>query len=152
MWQKFAGDRVLCRAMSSYGSQFSVSPNMEATRQRPKARLQPSPRALLREQMREVMRFLHYSHPPGCRGHPPVPRTSRTTSVAGYRRDVDEVKRREARASRKQWAHDREDVGLCSDGNAASATKPFTVIRQCEEVGGPPGWKQNLPTQIQIPK
>ena len=48
--------------MSSYGSPFSVSSNMEATRQRPKARLQPNPKAPLREQMREVMRFLHYSH------------------------------------------------------------------------------------------
>ena len=48
--------------MSSSGPRFSVSPNAEATRQRSKARLQPDPKAPLREQMREVMRFLHYSH------------------------------------------------------------------------------------------
>ena len=44
------------------------------------------------------------------------------------------------------------DVGHSGNGDATSATKPFTVIRQCGEVGGLAGRKQNLPTQIQIPK
>ena len=47
--------------MSSSDPQLYASQNVEATRPRPKARLQPNPEAPLREQMREVMRFLHYS-------------------------------------------------------------------------------------------
>lgn len=38
-----------------------LSPITEQTRQRPKERLVPNPKATLREQLHEVMRFYHYS-------------------------------------------------------------------------------------------
>lgn len=48
--------------MNSPKSPFELSPNTQQKRQRPLGRLQPDPKASLQEQVREVMRFFHYSH------------------------------------------------------------------------------------------
>ncbi len=47
--------------MSSTDAPRFLSPSKAPTRQRPLGRLQPNPQAPLREQLREVMRFFHYS-------------------------------------------------------------------------------------------
>ena len=49
LWEQTGGAGMVCPAMSSFGPQFSGSPNGAATR--PKARLQPDPKAPLRAQM-----------------------------------------------------------------------------------------------------
>ena len=61
LWQK-SGDLVmLCPAMFSSNTHFKLSPNPEQRRQRPLGRFKPNPKAKLREQLHEVMRFFHYS-------------------------------------------------------------------------------------------
>jgi integron integrase len=47
--------------MISRNSERFLSPSMKQTRQRPKEKLVPNPKATLREQLHEVMRFYHYS-------------------------------------------------------------------------------------------
>ena len=52
---------MLCPAMFSSNTHFKLSPNPEQRRQRPLGRFKPNPKAKLREQLHEVMRFFHYS-------------------------------------------------------------------------------------------
>ena len=47
--------------MSSPDRPKFLSPSKVETRQRPLGRLQPNPKATLRQQVHEVMRFFHYS-------------------------------------------------------------------------------------------
>ena len=116
---------MLCPAMFSSNAHFKSSPNPEQRRQRPLGKFKPNPKARLRDQLHEVMRFFHYS-----------PRTEETYWQWIYRY----LKFHRKTESRKQKA-EREPGGELSMFNFQRSTSSGEAARQhrptgeAEEVG-----------------